>query len=150
MHNLQIINWPSQNQLSINKGLKYNKNEQSLFIMSYICVHMVCSIEWRLLATSIEWHNLGITTLTCAICGANVFQKITGKPNDYQLYLSNFVKFCDNNSRKLLRTKEFLKILEWSTLHKKIRPLPLLNVAAYWKSSNTEAYTRKLPDTSYQ
>ena len=40
--------------------------------------------------------------------------------------------------------EKFMEILEWSTLQKKIRPLPLLNVAGYWKNSNTEACVEKL------
>ena len=40
-----------------------------------------------------------------------------------------------NISHKLLRPSQFLEsfpeILQWSTLQKQIRPLPLLNVAAY-------------------
>ena len=37
-----------------------------------------------------------------------------------------------------------MEILEWSTLQREIRLLHLLNLAAYWKSSNTEAYAKKL------
>ena len=45
-----------------------------------------------------EQHNSGITTLKHAICAPNVFLKIAGKPNNYQFYLPNFLKFCDNIS----------------------------------------------------
>ena len=76
------------------------------------------------------------------------FLKIIGNPNNYQFYLPNFLKFCDNISHKLLRPSKFLEkfmeILEWPTLQKKIRSLPLLSVAAYWKSSNAEACAKKL------
>ena len=41
------------------------------------------------------------------------FFKIVGKPNNYQFYLPNFLKFCDNISHKLLKTSKFLeKFLE--------------------------------------
>ena len=69
-----------------------------------------------------ERHNSGITTPKHAICAPNVFLKIAGKPNNYQFYLTNFLKFCDNISHKLLRPtqflEKFLEILEWSTLRK--------------------------------
>ena len=91
-----------------------------------------------------ERQNSGITTFKHAIR----FLKIAGKPNKYQFYLLNFLKFCDNISHKLLRPTQFLEkflvILEWSTLQKQIRPLPLLDVAVYWYSSNTKACAMKL------
>ena len=37
-----------------------------------------------------------------------------------------------------------MEILEESTLQKKCQALPLLNVAAYWKSSNTDVCARRL------
>ena len=37
-----------------------------------------------------------------------------------------------------------MELLETSTLQKWIRPLPLLNVVVYWKSSKTEACANKL------
>ena len=37
------------------------------------------------------------------------FYKIVGKSNNYQFYLPNFIKFCDNISHKLLRPSEFLE-----------------------------------------
>ena len=96
----------------------------------------------------IEWHNLGITKFKHAICAPNVFLKIAGKPNNYQFYLPNFLKFCDNISSKLLRPskflEKFLEILEWSFYRNKSSPSPLLNVVACWKSSNTEACVKKL------
>ena len=52
-----------------------------------------------------------------------------------------------NISHKLLRTSQFLEkfmeILEWSSLQIKSGPFPLLNVAAYWKSSSSEACAKK-------
>ena len=37
------------------------------------------------------------------------FSRISGKPNNYQFYLPNFHKFCDNISHKLLRPSKFLQ-----------------------------------------
>ena len=58
---------------------------------------------------SMEWHNLGITTLKHATCAP--FLKVEGKPNKCQFCLSNFLKFCDNISHKLLRASQFLEKL---------------------------------------
>ena len=38
-----------------------------------------------------------------------------------------------------------MEILEWSTLQKEIRTSPLLIAAADWKSSNTKACAKQLP-----
>ena len=50
------------------------------------------------------------------------FLKIAEKSNNYQFYLPDFLKFCDNISPKLLRPSQFqekfMNILEWSTLQK--------------------------------
>ena len=47
-----------------------------------------------------ELYNSGITALKYAICAPNV-------------YLPNFLKFCDNISHKLLRpTQSLVKVLE--------------------------------------
>ena len=76
------------------------------------------------------------------------FLKIAEKPNNYQSYLANFRKFCDNISHKVFRPTQFLEkimeVLEWSTFQKEIGALPQLNVAAYWKSSNTKVCTNNL------
>ena len=37
------------------------------------------------------------------------FLKIVRKPNNYQFYLANFLKFCDNILHKLLRPTQFLE-----------------------------------------
>ena len=42
-----------------------------------------------------------------------MFFKLAGKPNNYQFYLPNFLKFCDSISHKFLRPSQFLeKFLE--------------------------------------
>ena len=80
----------------------------------------------------------------CSKC----FLEIVGKSNNCQFYLPIFLKFCGNISHKLLRPskflEKFLEILEWSFFRNKSGPSPLLNVAAYWMSSNTEACAKKL------
>ena len=95
-----------------------------------------------------KWQNIGITMLKHAICAPNVFLKTATKPKNYQFYLPNFLRFCDNISHKLLRSSQFLEkvleILESFTLEQYITPLPILKVAVYWKSSNTKACARKL------
>ena len=57
------------------------------------------------------WHNSGATTLTHAISALIIFLKISGKPNNYQFYLPNFLKFCHNISHKLLRPTQYLEKL---------------------------------------
>ena len=80
--------------------------------------------------------------------------EIVGKSNNYQFYLPIFLKFCDNISHKLLRSSQFLEnfleILEWSFFQKQIRPLPLLNVAAYCKNSNAKACAKKTISDTYK
>ena len=61
-----------------------------------------------------ERHNSGTPCIMYPKC----FFKIVGKPKNYQLYLPNFLKFCDIISHRLLRLTQFLEILEWSTLQK--------------------------------
>ena len=61
-----------------------------------------------------EWLNSGITTLKHTICAPNVFQIFTRKPNNYQLHLRGFLKFCDNISHKLLRPSQFLEKTFWT------------------------------------
>ena len=90
-----------------------------------------------------RYHN----TKACYMCPKS-FLKIVGKSNNYEFYLPEFHKFCDNISYKLLKPSQFLEkfleILEWSTLQKKSGFFPLLNVAAYWQSSDTKACAKKL------
>ena len=44
---------------------------------------------------------------------SQMFLKITGKQNNHQFDLPNFLKYCDNISHKLLRLSQSLeKILE--------------------------------------
>ena len=78
------------------------------------------------------------------------FIKIAGRSNNYRFDLPKFLKFCDNISHKLLRP---YSVNSWKNLWKfwsdpfcrnNLDPIPLLNVVAYWKSSNSEACTKTL------
>ena len=77
------------------------------------------------------------------------FLKLARKPNKYQFYLPNFLKFCYNISYRLLRPskfpEKFWKFWIGSLFRNKSVPSPILNVAAFWKSSNTETCAKKLP-----
>ena len=52
---------------------------------------------------------------------SQMFLKITGKQNNHQFDLPNFLKYCDNISHKLLRLSQslekILEILEWKFYH---------------------------------
>ena len=39
----------------------------------------------------------------------NCFLKLAGKPNNYQFYLTNLLKLCNNISNGLLRPNQFLE-----------------------------------------
>ena len=68
-----------------------------------------------------EWHN-SVSQHLSMLYVSQMFFKIAVKPNNYQFYLPNFFKFCDNISHKLLSPSQilgkFLPILVWSTLQK--------------------------------
>ena len=87
-------------------------------------------------------------TYSCYMC-PKYFLKIAGKLNNYLFYLYNFVKFWDNISHKLLRPSQFLENLQKfrndPLYRNKSSPFLLLNVTAYWQSSNSEACAKKLP-----
>ena len=72
------------------------------------------------------------------------FLKIAGKSNNSRFDLILF----DNISHKLLRPSRLLgnlfKFLKFSLHGNKSGPFPLLNIAAYWKSSDSKACTKKL------
>ena len=76
------------------------------------------------------------------------FLKIAGKPNNYQFYLPNFLKFCDNISHKLLRPTKFLgkfwKFWNGLLCRNKSGSFPLLSVTVYWQSSNAKACAKKV------
>ena len=95
-----------------------------------------------------EWQNVGITTLKQATCAPNVFLKKTKNQiptNIIYLTSSNFerishINYWDQvNSRKNLWT-----FCNGPLYRNKSGPFPLLNVAGYWKSSNTKTCAKKL------
>ena len=103
---------------------KFIKN-QTWFLMWYILVfaHSVLhriSIDHTHSCKLMEWQNLGITTLKHAACAPN-----SGKSNNYQFFLPDFLKFCGNISHKLLRPKFW----NGSLCRNKSGPFPLFNVA---------------------
>ena len=89
------------------------KHEYSVFIAAYFSIFILCRM--RLIGPThfssqfMEQHSSGVTTLKHAVCSPNVFLKIAEKPNNYQFYLPNFLKFRDKISHKLLRATQFLK-----------------------------------------
>ena len=66
-----------------------------------------------------KWKNLVITIRKYATCAPNIFEKLSENQINTD-FDSNFLKFCDNISHKLLRPSQllekFMEILEWSTL----------------------------------
>ena len=86
-------------------------------------------------------------TCDCHIC-SKCFFEIVGKPNSYQFFWPNFITFCDNILHKLLRPNQFLEkfmeIVKWPTCRNKSGHSTWLNVAAYWKSNNTDACSKRL------
>ena len=86
-----------------------------------------------------EWQNLGIKTLKHAKCAPNVFKKLTKNwitTDVIYLTSSNFVAISHINYWDQINSwKNLWKF--WNGLL--CSPLPLLTVAGYWKSSNTEA-----------
>ena len=46
-----------------------------------------------------------------------MFLKVTGKPNNYQFYLTNFFKFCDNISHKLFRPSQSSAVVHFAEIN---------------------------------
>ena len=99
-----------------------------------------------------EWHNSGITPLKHAICSPNVLQNLPENQittNFIYLTSSNFVTISHKNYGDQVNSwKNFWKFGNVSLCRNKSAPSPLLNVAAYWQSSNTKACAKKLANTS--
>ena len=95
-----------------------------------------------------EWHNSGITTLKHAICAPNIFKKLQeNQITTNFIYLTswNFVTISHINYWDQLNSwNNFWKFWNGPLCRNKLGPFPLLNVAAYWHSSNTEACAKKL------
>ena len=94
-----------------------------------------------------ELQKLGITALKHAACAPNAF-KIAGKSNNYRfcyLTLSNCVTISHINYWNQVNSwKDLWKFWKGLLCRIKSGPFPLLDVARYWKSSNTKACTKKL------
>ena len=95
-----------------------------------------------------EWQNLGITTLKHATCAPNVFLKLP----ENQI-TTNFIYPTSSNFVTISHINYWDQVNSWKNLWKfwkgplcrdKSGPFPLLNVAGYWKSSNTEDCAKKL------
>ena len=95
-----------------------------------------------------ERQIIGITTLKHAKCATNVFKKLPENrrtTNFIYLISSNFVtishiNYCD----QVNSWKNVWKFWNGPPCRDKSSPFPLLSVAGYWKSSNTEACAQKL------
>ena len=96
-----------------------------------------------------EWQNLGITTPKHTTCALNVFLKLLENQittNFIYLTSSNFVTISHINYWDQVNSwKNLWKFWNGSLCRNKSGPSPVLNVAVYWKSSNTEACAKKLP-----
>ena len=92
-----------------------------------------------------EWRNLGIPTLKHAIYALKVFKRLPGTINFIYLTSTNFVTISHINYWDQVNSgKNLQKFWNYLLCRNKSAPLPLLNVAAYLKNSNTDACTKKL------
>ena len=96
----------------------------------------------------IQWQNLSITTLTHATCAPNFFKKLPESQitTDFNyLTSSNFVTLSHINYLDQVNSwKNLWKICNGPLCRNKSGLFPALKVAAYWKSSNTEACAKTL------
>ena len=103
-------------------------HSQALVLNKASVLHRITLVGQTHSSQFMEWVNLGITALKHATCSPNAFLNIFRIPNNYQFYLSNFLKFCDNISHKLFRPtqflKEIMKILECPICRNKSGPSP--------------------------
>ena len=86
-----------------------------------------------------ERQNLGITTLKHAKCAPNVFKKL---PENRRT--TDFIYLTSSNFVTISHIKYVWKFWNGPLCRDKSGPFPLLNVAGYWKSSNTEACAQNL------
>ena len=94
-----------------------------------------------------EWQNLCITTLKHATCVPNVFKKLPENQitaDFFYLTSSDFVITSQINYWDQVNSwKNLWKFWNGSLCRNKSSPFSLLNVAAYWQSSNAEACAKK-------
>ena len=95
-----------------------------------------------------KWQNLGITTLKPATCAPNVCLKLPENQittNFIYLTSSNFVTISRINSLDQVNSwKNLWKFWNGPLCRNKSDTFPLINVAVYWQSSDTEACAKKL------
>ena len=96
-----------------------------------------------------EWQYLGTASLKHATCAPNVFKKLPENQitTDF-IYItsSNFVDICHINYWDQVNSWENLwKLWNGPLCWNKSGSFPLLNVTGYWKSRNTKACAKKLP-----
>ena len=95
-----------------------------------------------------EWQNVGSKRLKHNTCAPNVFKKLPENQiitSFIYLTSSNFVTICYINYWDQVNSwKNSWKFCNDLLCRNKSGPSPLLNVAGYWKSSNSEACTKKL------
>ena len=95
-----------------------------------------------------EWQNLGIATLKHAICATNVFLKLPENQTT-----TNFIYLPSSNFVTISHINYWDQVNSWKSLWKfwncplcrnESGPSPLLNVAVYCQSSDTETCVKKL------
>ena len=95
-----------------------------------------------------EWHNSSIITLKHAIYGPNVYKKLSEKQvttNFIYLTSTSFVTISHINYWDQVDSWEiFWKFWNGPLCRNKSAPFPLLNVALYRQSNNTDACATKL------
>ena len=95
-----------------------------------------------------EWHNSSIITLTHAIYGPNVYKKLSENQvttNFIYLISTSFVTISHINYWDQVDSWEiFWKFWNGPLCRNKSAPFPLLNVALYRQSNNTDACATKL------
>ena len=93
-------------------------------------------------------HNSGIATVKNAICAPTAFSKLPENQittNFIDLTSSNFVTISHINFLDQLNSrKNFWKFWNGPFCRNKSGPYPLLNIAVYWQSSNTQPCAKKL------
>ena len=141
-------------KISFRKTEKKIIKRHALLLFWHISVFVSVSHRMMLISHTyssqfMECQNLGITSLKHATTYApNVFKKLPeNQINTDFIYLtsSNFVTISHINYwDQVISWKKFLKFWNGPLCRNKSCPFPLLNVAAYWQSSNSEACAKKL------
>ena len=121
---------------------------------SFISSRDHCQRHWPSLAGFEPAQNLSseFVEWSCAVVIITTPQRTYFQHSNSNLIMTMSFTGIYNTSHKLLRPSQFLekfmKILKWwknsELCRNKLGPFPLLNLAAYWKSSNSEACAKKL------